>query len=185
MEALENTTAIGLTHCDPESLFGNIDLDQHMIAALCPSDITCVCISPSVTGLVSYIIYTEVTPVLIGGRSHFSWGTPPCWTNAPVGIWLDGGPKWSPNVACLTHWGRVTHICVSKLTVIGSDNGLSPGRRQAIIWTNAGILLIGALGTNVNDILFKICTFSLKKMLLKMSSGKKRPSCLGLNVLTH
>ena len=47
----------------------------------------------------------------------------------------------------LTHWGRVTHICVRKLTIIGSDNGLSPGRRQAIIWTNAGILLIGPLGT--------------------------------------
>ena len=43
----------------------------------------------------------------------------------------------------LTHWGRVTHICVNILTIIGSDNGLSPGRRQAIIWTNAGILLIG------------------------------------------
>ena len=43
----------------------------------------------------------------------------------------------------LTHWGWVMHICVSKLTIIGSDNGLSPGRRQAIIWTNAGILLIG------------------------------------------
>ena len=47
------------------------------------------------------------------------------------------------NSAPLTHWGRVTHKCVSKLTIIGSDNGLSPGRRQAIIWTNAGILLIG------------------------------------------
>ena len=45
----------------------------------------------------------------------------------------------------LTHWGRVRHICVSKLTIIGSDNGLSPDRRQAIIWTNAGILLIGPL----------------------------------------
>ena len=83
----------------------------------------------------------------------------------------------------LTHWGRVTHICVSKLSIIGSDNGLSPGRRQAIIWTNAGILLIGALGTNVSEILIQICTFSWKKMLLKMSSGKRRPSCLGLNVL--
>ena len=41
----------------------------------------------------------------------------------------------------LTHWGRVTHICVGNLTIIGSDNGLSPGRRQAIIWTNVGILL--------------------------------------------
>ena len=53
----------------------------------------------------------------------------------------------------LTHWGRVTHICVSELTIIGSDNGLSPGRRQAIIWTNAGILLIRTLGTNVSEIL--------------------------------
>ena len=42
----------------------------------------------------------------------------------------------------IPHWGRVTHICVSKLTIIGSDNGLAPGRRQATIWTNAGILLI-------------------------------------------
>ena len=42
---------------------------------------------------------------------------------------------------CLTHWGRVTHICVSDLTIIGSDSGLSPGRRQAIIRTNARILL--------------------------------------------
>ena len=38
-------------------------------------------------------------------------------------------------------WGRVTHIYVSKLTIIGSDNGLSPGRQQqANIWANAGIL---------------------------------------------
>ena len=38
-----------------------------------------------------------------------------------------------PHIGLLTHWGRVTHICVSKLTIIGSYNGLSPGRRQAII----------------------------------------------------
>ena len=37
----------------------------------------------------------------------------------------------------------MTHICVNKIITIGSDNGLSPGRRQAIIWTNAGMLLIG------------------------------------------
>ena len=85
----------------------------------------------------------------------------------------------------LTRWGRVTHICVSKLTIIGSDNGLSPGRRQAIIWTNAGILLIRSLGTNFNEILIGIQTFSFKKMYLKVSSGKWRPFCLGLNVLTH
>ena len=83
----------------------------------------------------------------------------------------------------LTHWGRVTHICVSKLTITGSDNGLSPDRRQAIIWTNAGILLIGPLGTNFNEILVEIITFSFKKMRLKVSSAKWRPFCLGLNVL--
>ena len=59
----------------------------------------------------------------------------------------------------LTHWGRVTHICVSKITIIGSVNGLSPERRQAIICTNVGILLIGRLGTNLSEILIKIYTF--------------------------
>ena len=77
----------------------------------------------------------------------------------------------------------MTHICVSKLTIIGSDNGLSPGRRQAIIWTNAGILLIGPLGTNFSEILIGIQTFSFKKMHLKMSSAKGRLFSLGLNVL--
>ena len=88
-----------------------------------------------------------------------------------------------PFIIALTHWGRVTHICVGKLTIIGSDNGLSPGRRQAIIWTNAGILLIGPLGTKFSEILIKIYTFSFKKINLKVSSGKWRPSCLGLNEL--
>ena len=83
----------------------------------------------------------------------------------------------------LTHWGRVRHICVGKLSIIASDNGLSPGRRQAIIWTSAGILLIGPLGTNFSEILIGIITFSFKKMHLKVSSAKWRPCCLGLNVL--
>ena len=68
-----------------------------------------------------------------------------------------------------------THICVGKLTIIGSDNGLSPGRRQAIIWTIVGILLIGPLGTNFSEILIGIQNFSFKKMHLKMSSAKWRP----------
>ena len=82
----------------------------------------------------------------------------------------------------LTHWGRVTHICVIKLTIIGSVNDLAPERRLAIIWTNGGILSIGPLGTNFNEILIKIHTFSPKKMPLKTSSAKRRPFCLGLNV---
>ena len=89
--------------------------------------------------------------------------------------------QWT--IYVLTHRGRVTHICVSKLTTIGSDNGLSPRRHQAIIWTNAGILLIRTLEKNFSDILIQIHTFSNKKMHLKMSSGKYRPFCLGLNVL--
>ena len=87
------------------------------------------------------------------------------------------------DITWLTHSGRVRHICVSKLTIIGSDNGLSPGRRQAIIWTSAGILLIGSLGTNFSEILIGVQTFSFKKMHLKMSSAKWRPFCPGLNVL--
>ena len=83
----------------------------------------------------------------------------------------------------LTHWGRVTQICVGKLTNIGSDNGLAPSRRQAIIWTNAGILLIGPLGTHFSELIIIIHSFSFNKMLLKMSSAIWRPFWLGLNVL--
>ena len=82
-----------------------------------------------------------------------------------------------------THWGRATHICVSKLTIIGSDNGLSPGRRQSITWTNDGILLIRPIGTNFSEILSKIRTFPFKKMHLKTSSATWRPFCPALNVL--
>ena len=82
----------------------------------------------------------------------------------------------------LADWGRVAHICVGKLTIIGSDNDLSPGRRQAIIWTNAGIFLIEPLGTNFSEILIRIQTLLFKKMHLKMSSAKRRLFCLGPNV---
>ena len=52
------------------------------------------------------------------------------------------------------------HLCISNRTIIDSDNGLSPDRRQAIIWTNAGILLIGPLGTNFRGISIEIYMFS-------------------------
>ena len=85
----------------------------------------------------------------------------------------------------LTHWGRVTHIYSSlNWVIIGSDNGMSPVRRQAIIWTNAGILLIGPLGTNFSETLIGIQTFSFKKSHLKASSVKWRLFCIGLNELT-
>ena len=87
---------------------------------------------------------------------------------------------WDGTVAfCIitlsTHWGRVTHICISKLNMVGSDNGLLPGQQQAIIWTNTGILSIWVLGTKFSEMLVKIQMFSFKKMHLKMLSVKWRP----------
>ena len=84
----------------------------------------------------------------------------------------------------LTHWDRVTHICDTKLN-IGSNNGLSPGLRQSIIWTNDGILLIRTIGANFSEILIKIDIFPFKKLHLKLSSGNWRPFSLGLNVLSY
>ena len=40
-----------------------------------------------------------------------------------------------PSLVQLTHWGRVMHLCIGKLTIIGSDNALLPGQCHAIIWT--------------------------------------------------
>ena len=81
-------------------------------------------------------------------------------------------------MSSLTHsWGGVMHIYVSKLAIIGSVNGLAPSRRKAISWSNAGILLIGPLGTNFNQIHIEIHNFSFKKIHLKKSSGKWRIFC--------
>ena len=68
------------------------------------------------------------------------------------------------------------------LTIIGSDNGLPPGRHQAIIGTNAGILLIRPIGTNFSEILIESHIFSFNKTHLKMSPAKRRPFCLGVDV---
>ena len=104
-----------------------------------------------------YIIYNQ-NPML-WHEYHFKFS-----------IWKMDRAQW------VIHWrifhffnslSRVTHISVSELTIIGSDNGLSPGRRQAIIWINAGILLIGVLGTNFNEILVEIHNFHSRKSISK------------------
>ena len=77
----------------------------------------------------------------------------------------------------------MTHIYVCKLTIIVSNNGFLPYRRQAIIWTNAGILLIRTLGTNFSETLGEIHSCSFSKMHLEMSSAKWRIFGLGLNEL--
>ena len=83
----------------------------------------------------------------------------------------------------LTNWDLLTHICVTKLIIIGSDNGLSNGRHNAIIWTSAGILLTGPLERQLGEILIEIHTFSFKKIHLNISSGKWGQFCFGFNVL--
>ena len=70
-------------------------------------------------------------------------------------------------VFILTHWGRVTHICVGNLAILGSDNGLLPGRRQTIVWNNTGILLIRPSETNFSGILIKIHSFHSRKYFWK------------------
>ena len=82
------------------------------------------------------------------------------------------------HILILNHWGKATHICVSKLIIIGSNNGFTAERRQAIIWTNAGILLIRTLGRDFSEILSTIQTFLFNKMRLKW-----RQFCHGLYVL--
>ena len=81
---------------------------------------------------------------------------------------------WSPAKPLNSLRPSDAYKCVGNLTIIGSDNGLSPGRRQAITWTNVGILLIGPLGTDFSGMLMliEIHTFSFKKIHLKMSAGK-------------
>ena len=115
------------------------------------------------------------------------------WGNIPKNILLWSGlvqHSYDENEICisltdLTHWGQVTHICVSKLTVIGSDNGLSPCRRQAIIWTSARIFSIAPLGTNCSKILIEIRISSSKKTHLKASFAKCQRCCLSLNMLNN
>ena len=82
------------------------------------------------------------------------------------------------NGSWLTHLFRVCIYASVKWVSIGSGNGLSPIRCQAITWTNADLLSIGPLGTNFSDIWIK-CNFSFMKMYLKMLSATWQPFCPG------
>ena len=67
------------------------------------------------------------------------------------------------------------HICIGKLTFIGSDNGLAPSRRQAIIWTNAGIVLI-QWNFNHNLYIF-IEEYALKTVVWEIVAILSQPQC--------
>ena len=85
----------------------------------------------------------------------------------------------------LTHWGQVTHIYISKLTTIGSDNGLSHGQCQSHHLNQCWNIVNWTLRNKLQWYLNLNLTFSFKKIHLKMLSGKWRQICLGLNVLRH
>ena len=120
--------------------------------------------------------------------SGYGFGPPgnkpqPKWmlTQIYVTIWFPGMASLGRHD--LTHWGRAMHICVSKLTIIGSDNGLLPGRRQAIIRTSAGILLIGPLGTDFSEIINQNSNIftqenAFENVVWKMAAILSRPQCV-------
>ena len=94
-----------------------------------------------------------------------------------------------PNVCCPKKANKLNssrlsdaYICVIKLSITGSDNGMSPDWHQAIIWTIDGILLIGPVGTNFNEIIIRIHAFSFRKVHFKMLTGIWGPFCL---LITH
>ena len=91
----------------------------------------------------------------------------------------------------------MTHICVSKLTIFGSDNGLSPGRHQAIIWTNDWIMIIVSLETNFSEInlyqnfYISFQEYALENGVWKLGAILSRPQCvlkvaiyIGKNIIT-
>ena len=108
----------------------------------------------------------------------FNWRTP-CHSKE-MWLWMESSEK--AFYSQLTHWGQVTHICIHELTIIRSDNGLSPGRHQTIIRTNAGISLIGSLETNFREILIDIYIFiqenAFEIVVWKMAAILSRPQCI-------
>ena len=88
----------------------------------------------------------------------------------------------TPNTVVLTHWGRVTHICVSKLTIIGSDNGLSPGRHHHYLnqcWNIVNSNLTNKLQWNLkrNSCIF-IHENGFENVVCEMASILSRPPCV-------
>ena len=75
------------------------------------------------------------------------------------------------------------HICISNVTIIGLDYGLSPGRHQAILWSNAWILLTRSLLTNFSEILIVFQRVSFKEnafemVVCKIKTISSRPECV-------
>ena len=105
----------------------------------------------------------------------------PWWPTSLVHIYV----TWPQRVNCarwcyslfsfvwLTHFLLVWHIYPSVNWVsIGSNNGLSPIRRQRHCLNKCWLLSSWPLRTNLSEIWIEIQSFSFMKMHLKMSSAK-------------
>ena len=84
----------------------------------------------------------------------------------------------------IAHWGRVTHICVDKLIIIGSDNGLSPDRRQASHYLNQCSIIVNWILANIfqwkfnqNTAIF-IEDYARENVVCEMASTLSRPQCV-------
>ena len=76
-----------------------------------------------------------------------------------------------PATDSLTHWGRMTHICVSKLTIIGSDNWYRLAGVKRLSEPMLGYYQLDrSKQTSVNS-----CIFQFRKLHLQLSSGNWRP----------
>ena len=69
-------------------------------------------------------------------------------------------------------WNNGHEVGIANLTIIGSDNGLAPCRRQAVIWTNHGISSTGPSGTNLSD------TKKCENVVWKIAAILSRPWCV-------
>ena len=133
-------------------------------------------IHKSENSLYTCAMYRKIAKII----NRMSWYKFLCRPLGLNSMW--GMSVWNQGDSCvLFNSLRPSDTYMRRQTIIASDNGLSPGWCQAIIWTNAW-MLIGPLETNFSEILIAIRTSSLKKKRLKMSS-KWRPFCLCLNVL--
>ena len=119
----------------------------------------------------------------------------PWWVNQISGnekfVCLYGSSNMAASVACpdrsdklaSTHWGQETQISISEWVIIGSGNGLSPVRCQAITWTNDDIISIVPSKTYFSEISIKIYKFSIKKIHSNMLSANCWPFFSSLHLL--
>ena len=118
------------------------------------------------------LLWFEKNPLTISQHRYrlqlgaIRWQT---WTSVDQDLWCHISSLGQNG---LTLWGPEMYIYISKLTIIGSGNGLSPLRQQAITWPNVALLSVGLLETTFNEIWIRILSFSFKKMHLKMLSAK-------------